>query len=61
MQITFTWCQLAEAEALIDGLRTAQAYGSGEIHRESGAWITWNDRITLEIPDCENQQTCTQE
>lgn len=56
MQITLTWIQLAEVEALVDGLRAAQSYGSGEIHRESGAGITWNDdRITLDVPEQEEQ------
>lgn len=52
MKITLTWGQLAEVEALVDAIRAAQNYGSGQIRRESGATITWDDdQVTLEIPD----------
>jgi hypothetical protein len=54
MKVTLTWGQLAEVEALIDALRAAQSYGSGEIRRESGATVVWdNDQVTVEIPDNE--------
>ena len=57
MQITLTWSQLAEVEALVDGLRAAQSYGSGEIRRESGARIAWNDdQVCLEIPELQDEQ-----
>jgi hypothetical protein len=52
MKITFSWGQVAEVEALIDGFRAAQTYGSGEICRDSGARITWNDdQVVLDIPE----------
>jgi hypothetical protein len=52
MKITLTWGQLAEVESLIDALRAGQSYGSGEIRRESGATVAWdNEQVILEIPD----------
>ena len=52
MQISLSWNQLSETELLIDGFRAAQTYGFGEIHRDSGASITWNeDRVMIEIPE----------
>ena len=52
MKVALTWNQLAEVESLIDALRAGQSYGSGEICRESGAMVAWNnDQVTLEIPD----------
>ena len=58
MQIKLSLNQLSEVELLIDGFRAAQTYGLGEIHRDSGTSIIWNeDRIMVEIPEDDIDKT----